>query len=571
MRWREASLVLAVTAGALAQAPAPPASSAVYREAAVATDHAVASQAGFEMLERGGNAVDAAVAARFCLSVVRPCSCGIGGGGFMVIAAPAPGEREAFAVAVDYRETAPRAVGPDYYVNLGVEGAASAGCHSVGVPGEVAGLLWVLERYGTLDRRTVLAPAIRAAVEGYLADEYHVWAAGELAARLEARPDLRDEAAYLWDRLCLGGTVEVGDRIVDLQQARALALIADGGHDAFYAGPIAEAIVDVMRARGGPMTARDLAHYRLRAVDPLRGSFGEFEVLTMPPPSSGGVALLQMLGIIERRLDDVRGAGPADPRYVHLLAESMKHAFADRAAWLADADFVDVPVARLLDGGYLDGRAAAVRMDRTLDAREYGSLAEAAQDGGTSHLSIIDARGMAVSSTDTINLVFGSMVSVPGFGFALNDEMDDFTTIPGRPNKFGLRQSERNLPEPGKRPLSSMTPTIVLAGGRPYVIAGASGGPRIINGTLQAVLNCVHFGMGAGEAVGAGRFHHQWLPDVLEFDERWRAGGTIEAVERLGHATGRRDKVGDVQLILVGPSGIEAACDPRKGGAPAGR
>ena len=541
----------------------------VYRRAAVAADHVVASRAGVEMLKQGGNAVDAVVAASFCLSVVRPTSCGIGGGGFMVIYLPGDGDVEPQAVAINYRETAPASVGPDSFVGLADEAASRAGYKASGVPGTVAGLLWALDHYGTLDRETVLAPAIRAAEQGVAADRYQVRGAERLAERLAVSPHLRPAATYLWDQLCLEGEIAEGDLVRNPEQARALKLIAEHGRDGFYSGPVARAIADTMATHGGTITAADLSGYRVRVVEPLRGSFQGLEVLSMPPPSSGGLAMLQILGILERRMDDV----PVEhnrPAYVHLLAEAMKHAFADRAEWLADPDFVDVPVRRLLSAGYLDQRAASIDFERTHEPRHYGSSAALVEDGGTSHLSVIDARGGAVACTETINLVYGSLVAVPGFGFALNNQMDDFTTRPGQPNAFGLRQSEGNLPAPGKRPLSSMSPTIVVAGGKPVLVTGAADGPRIITGTLQCILNCVLFDMMPREAVAAPRFHHQWLPDVLQFETQWTDEQTIAAIETLGHQAGRRAAIGRVQLIRVSADGIRAASDARRGGAPAG-
>ncbi len=534
----------------------------------MATDHAIASRAGAEMLRRGGNAVDAAVAAGFCLSVVRPYSCGIGGGGFMVIAMP-PGD-DVDAVAIDFRETAPAAVGPGYYMDQDDPAASRAGVHAVGVPGSVAGLLFALQRYGTLDRATVLGPAIRAARDGVVADKSWVDGATALAERLDRHPQWRVAAAPIVADLCLGGGVAVGDLVRNPQHARALRLIAEQGRDAFYVGPIADAIVAAMQAGGGPLNHADLAGYRIRVSAPLGGSFRGLEILTMPPPSSGGVAMLQILGILDRRLSDTAHATPAEAAYMHLVTEAMKHAFADRATWLADAAFVEVPVDRLLDGSYLDARAALISPDRTRPMREYGSHMPPVEDGGTSHFSIIDGQGMAVACTQTINLEYGSMVAVPGFGFMLNNEMDDFTTIPGQPNAFGLQQSDRNLPQPGKRPLSSMSPMIVRREGRPILIAGASGGPRIISGTLQCVLNCLLFGMTPREAVAAPRFHHQWQPDILYFEDDWSDQAAIETMEALGHNVGRRADIGVVQLISVRDDGIHAASDPRKGGAPDG-
>ncbi len=279
--------------------------------------------------------------------------------------------------------------------------------------------------------------------------------------------------------------------------------------------------------------------------------------------------MLQILGMVERRLGELDRPGPGDPSWIHLVTEAMEHAYADRAAWLADPQYAEVPVDRLLSAPYLDRRAAAISLARTSPAAHYGSAPPPGDGGGTSHVSVVDAAGMGVACTETINLQYGSLVVVPGFGFALNDEMDDFTTSPGA-NHFGLTQSARNAPEPGKRPLSSMSPTIVLEGGRPVLVAGASGGPLIISATVECLLSCLVFDMTAGEAVRAPRFHHQWLPDELEFETRWDDELAIASMREMGHATSRSTRYASVQLIRIGPDGIRAASDPRKGGAPAG-
>jgi gamma-glutamyltranspeptidase/glutathione hydrolase len=542
----------------------------IYRRGAVAADHPVASEAGLAMLRRGGNAVDAAVATSFTLSVVRPYSCGLGGGGFMLIHQGGEEGQPPRQVALDYRETAPAAVDRDYYVRLDDDHASRFGVHASGVPGTVAGLLHALEHHGRLDRATVLEPAIRAAEEGFPADTHFVEAAGKLSKALQERPDLVACAGTIWTNLAREGRLRVGDRVENPQQAHALRLIAEHGADAFYRGAIADAIVQAMRSGGGPIEREDLEGYRVRVTAPLRGSFRGHTVLAMPPPSSGGIATLQILTMLERRWPDLRLATRNDARYVHLVTEAMKHAFADRAQWLADASYVDVPVARLLDRVYLDELADGITLEATCGVLTYGSVEPAPVDGGTSHLSVIDADGMAVACTETINLVFGSIVEVPGYGFMLNNEMDDFTTVPGQPNAFGLRQSDRNLPEPGKRPLSSMSPTILLAGDRPVLIAGASGGPRIITGTLQTILNCLVFDLPPEEAVAAARFHHQWVPEVLRLEQGCVDEATAASLRSYGHELGPVAGVGDVQVILINGQGILAASDPRKGGRPAG-
>lgn len=550
----------------------------VFLHAAVAADHPLASEAGIQMLRRGGNAVDAAVAAAFTLSVVRPYSCGIGGGGFMVIATPGRHGEDPELVALNYRETAPAAVGPDYYVNLGDELASRYGVHASGVPGTVAGLLYALEHYGTLDRATVLAPAISAAAEGFAADASHVSAESGLSDKFIKYPLLRDPIEPIWRMMCLRGDVKVGDVICNPEQARALQMIADHGADAFYRGPIGDAIVAAMQEHGGPITKSDLAGYKIRIQKPLVGSFRDYRVVSMPPPSSGGVAMQQILGMLDRRWEDLAELDHNSPAYIHLLTEAMKHAFADRATWLADSAFVEVPIDDLLEPAYLDRIADSIDLYRTGRPADYGSVSQMRDDHGTSHLSVVDSTGMAVACTETINTGYGSLVAVPGFGFALNNEMDDFTTIPGEPNAFGLIQSDRNLPAAGKRPLSSMSPTIVMRNGRVVLVAGASGGPRIITGTLQVILNCLLFDMTPAEAVSRVRFHHQWMPDRLWLEEAWMDVSTAGALEAYGHETDEREEVGVVQVItcqdpVLGPQEmrrVSAASDPRKGGRPAG-
>lgn len=542
----------------------------VYAHAAVAADHPLASQAGLEMLRRGGNAVDAAVAASFCLSVVRPYSCGIGGGGFMVIYQPPGDGGEARAIAIDYRETAPAAATPDYFAHLDAPAASAFGHHAVAVPGTVAGLAHALKNYGTFDLATVMEPAIRAAEEGFAADENFVSAVRDLGRDLERHPHLMKFAAPIWNEVCKSGTVQVGDTITQPQQARALRLIAEHGPDAFYRGEIGHAIYATMHTHGGPITMSDLKDYTVRELQPLVGQFRGCTIISMPPPSSGGIAMQQTLGILERRWSDLSRLKHNSVAYIHLVVEAMKHAFADRARWLADPAFANVPVEQLLSPEYLDDLAGRITLDRTVDPHTYGTTGPLPDDAGTSHFCVIDASGMAVACTETINLNFGSLVTVPGFGFVLNNEMDDFTTVPGRANEFLLVQSDRNLPEPGKRPLSSMSPTIVVKDDRVVLIAGGSGGPRIISGTLQVMLNNLLFEMPPNRAVSQPRFHHQWMPNSLQMEPGCGSESTRQQLRRMGHDIGLIEVVGQVQMITASPDGVRAASDPRKGGAPAG-
>ncbi len=543
-----------------------------FSEFAVAADHPAASEAGAEILRLGGNAVDAAVAVSFTLSVVRPYSCGIGGGGFMVIHDPAGNSGRGATTTLNYREWAPDAVHADYFEDRPANDSRIGGA-AVAVPGTVAGLLEALDRFGTLDRQVVLAPAIRAARDGFAVDQDFCAAVDGLEQAMERDAQVRERMATLYRDVFRSGAIRPGDMITNLAQADALELIAEYGADAFYNGPIGTAIAHAVERAGGSMTEADLSAYRPEERPPIRGTFREFELFTMPPPSSGGVAMLQTLAMLEARWDAYRSQPPGDAGAIHLLAECFKHAFADRARFLADPNFVDVPIKNMLDRQSLRRRAWTISTVRTAPSETYGTAAPLVEDAGTSHFSVIDAHGMAVACTETINLSFGSQVEVPAFGFVLNNEMDDFTTRRGAANAFGLRQSDANLPAPRKRPLSSMSPTIVVLDNEVVLIGGASGGPRIITATVQAMLNALVHEMDAGDAVSAPRIHHQWLPDVLRLELKLNASDNLrEALSAIGHRVEPTDGVGVVQMIVQRSQGeIQAASDPRKGGQPAGR
>jgi len=569
--------ILAFLLLAPSRSPAQP-HAAHYAHGAVAADHPVASEAGAAMLRAGGNAVDAAVAASFALSVVRPQSCGVGGGGFMVVYLPADPVRGRVVTAINYRETAPGASTPDMFERSDDPRASTHSGLAVGVPGTVAGLLHALERYGTMERAAVLAPAIAAARDGFVADGAYAAAARE-AARAMTEEEKR-RSPFLWRTLLREGEVRPGDRIVNGPQARLLGAIAERGASAFYDAP---EVPEAVRAAGGIITAEDMRGYAPEEAEPLAFEFAGRRFLAMPPPSSGGVAMAQALLIFERLAGPFDGGRPMRLDDPHLLVESFKHAFADRAEWLGDPAFVEVPVDRLLSAAYLDARAGAIDRERTRAADAYGTrgagddepAAPPPDDAGTSHLCTVDRWGGAVACTETINLAFGSRVTVEAWGICLNNEMDDFTARPGEPNAFGLRQSARNAPAPGKRPLSSMSPTVVLdAEGGVVAVCGAAGGPRIITATAQCLLHALVHGMGAGEAIAAPRLHHQWLPDRVLYE----AGGGADAerdalvgvLAARGHGVERTGGVGVAQLIVRTPEGWEAACDPRHGGRPAG-
>lgn len=570
----EIALVGAATAQPVPH-PAIRGGSGEFTTAVVAADHEVASRAGAEMLARGGNAVDAAVAASFALSVVRPYSCGIGGGGFMVIVLPDDPDHGKVAAAINYRETAPSAITPDYYEKHADASARTWGGTAVATPGTVAGLLHALERHGRLDRRTVLAPAIRAARDGFTVDADHAKVAADMLGDFAAIPERRERFAFTFDRLMLRGAARRGDVIRNPEQSAALELIAERGAAAFYDGPIAQALLRAVRADGGVLSGGDLADYRVADVEPLRFDALGRTFYTMPPPSSGGVCMAQTLGILARTgYADHAGQRQWGP-CAHFLAESFKHAFADRSRWMGDPAFVEVPLARLLSPDYLAERAATIRLHATMPADAYGSAPPLPDDGGTSHISAVDPWGGAVACTETINLEFGSRLAVPEFGFCLNNQMDDFLTRRGEKNAFGLEQSERNLPAPGKRPLSSMSPTVVVdAQGRVEAVAGASGGPRIITATTQVLLNSLVLGMVAPAAVAAPRLHHQWQPNELRFERddhaEWNGEEVHAHLQRWGHDVRRTTSGASVQFIRRIEGGWHAASDGRKGGVPAG-
>lgn len=578
---------------------AAPASAAVFNREIVAADHPQASEAGARMLALGGNAVDAAVATGFALSVVRPESCGIGGGGFMVIhlardpKTPGGAPPEPIDLVIDYRERAPASSRPDMFESLPA-GASEHSGKAVAVPGTVAGLLFALERYGTLPREAVLAPAIEIAEKGAIPDAHSRHVAKRFDEFLHTRASLeQQDIEWLRAQFVTPAITDPARPTPNPGHAEALRRIAREGARGFYEGPTAAAIVDAVNRTGGGLTLEDLRAVRPVERAPLKSAWRNRTIVTMPLPSSGGMTLIQTLALMDDRADLWDGDAPRGPRVRHALAESFKHAFADRARYLGDPAFMPAdPTPRLLDAERLRRKAAMLRADRTLDADAYAKAEELADlagaprplpdDHGTSHLSVVDRWGNAVACTETINLSFGSKIPVRGLGFCLNNQMDDFQTRRGAANAFGLVQSDRNLPEPGKVPLSSMTPVIVLdATGKVEMVAGGSGGPRIITAVTQAVFGALVMSEGAA-CVSAARIHHQWAPDRLEYEalanasEPGRvvpeadAGRTATALRERGHTVVPAAEPAAVQVILRTPEGWLGMCDPRKGGRPAG-
>ena len=530
----------------------------------VAAEHLLASQAGVEMLQRGGNAVDAAVATAFALGVVSPSSCGIGGGGFMLIHLA----RQRRVVALDYREAAPAAATRDMFVRDGrvVPELSRRGGLAVAVPGEVAGLATVLQRYGLLPLATVLQPAIRLARDGFALGQHLADEIADMRDALRANPLLARNFLHPD-----GSPRGVGEIVHVPELADTLTRIAEQGPAAFYAGEVAAQIVDAVNASGGVLTRADLARYRPRWRRPLRMQYRDSTIFSMPPPSSGGGVLLEILGIIAH--DDLRALGAESPTYLHLLAEAMQHAFADRAEFYGDPDQVDVPMARLLAPANTTALRHRIRAAGLLEHAAYGSAVHAdgplPRDAGTSHLSVMDAQGNAVACTTTVNTAFGSLVVAGDSGIILNNEMDDFSAQPGVPNVYGLIGTEANAVAPGKRPLSSMTPTIALRGGRAVLAVGGSGGPLIISATLQVLLNVLDFDVAVTPAVAAPRIHDQWVPSVLAV-ERSIPPLVRAALARYGYAVKEVQAMGAVQAVGAAAGAFEGAADPRKGGEAAG-
>jgi gamma-glutamyltranspeptidase/glutathione hydrolase len=543
--------------------------------AAVASDHAAASAAGVELLRAGGNAVDAACATALALGVTIPHASGIGGGGFAVVYLA----REHKVVTLDFREKAPAAIKPELYFREGKPDSRLSvrGGLAVAVPGEVRGLSELVRRWGKLPFSACVRPAERLARAGVPLTERAAEAANAAGSREDDGPDFVSRVFTVARPFAL--PLRPGEVVRRPALASTLGRLRRGGADAFYKGPVAEAIVAATRAAGGVLTREDLQGYQVVERAPLETTYRGRRVFSMPPPSSGGIAMSETLGILSNRLKDPpRGKGRFESAYLHVLAEALKHAFADRARHLGDPDFVTVPVARLLDPAYHRELAARIDDRHVLPAERYGFIAEPGpahppRDGGTTHLSIIDADGNAVALTTTVNLGFGAHVIAGDTGIVLNDQMDDFTLAPNTPNAFGLVGTDRNFVAPGKRPLSSMTPTVVLAGAgaseRVLLAAGGAGGPTIISGTLQLLLNVVDGGLDAQAASASPRIHHQWAPDLLVLEPDFPRD-VVAALERRGHKTGVREHICTANIVVKTDTGVEAATELRSGGAPAG-
>ena len=533
----------------------------------VASDNIEASRAGAEILAKGGNAVDAAVATALALGVASPASSGLGGGGFLVFYRAKDQKVE----ALDFRETAPAAATRDMFLSDGkfVPNLSRVGGLAVAIPGEPAGLAALVAKYGKLKLADDARPAIRLALEGVPTSPYVAKAIGLWMNRNHPVPG--DSILSLIAPGASGQPLAAGTRLQRRELAATLEKFGAHGADAFYRGEVAREIVAAVKAKGGILTEADLAGYRPRWSAPLEGHFRGHTVFTVPPPS-GGLTLLEVLQILDAR-PSLASFGPGSSGHYHALAEAFKHAFADRARSLGDPAFVDVPAAHLTDPGYAKELASRIHDDKVAAPATYGDKhladapASAAHDHGTSHLCVIDGEGNAVALTSTINLLFGSGVIGGKSGVLLNDEMDDFSAQPGVPNTFGLIGGYANAIAPGKRPLSSMSPTIVVKDGQAVMCVGASGGPTIVTSSAQAIVNVLDHGLDANSAISSPRIHTQWMPDEVYADAEVPAD-VVENLRKRGQKVLPPKEIGAAQIIVVKGEWLEAASDPRKGGAP---
>lgn len=557
------TLILALLALANTGALAPASQKEVARRAVEAANGVVVSvsapgsEAGLQILQRGGNAVDAAVATAFALAVTHPAAGNIGGGGFMVIH---PGASGRDPVVIDYRETAPAAATRTMFA----EGKHQYGHKVVGVPGTVRGMALAHRKLGKLPWKELVMPAVRLAEEGYVLDAVH---ASWLNGIVRDAKDFSELQRVLGKP---GSTWQPGDTHVQKDLAITLRRIAEQGPDAFYTGNIADQLVAEMKQGGGLITHSDLAAYQARERAPIRGTYRGFEILGAPPPSSGGICLVQMLNLLENY--DLRKQGRWSPETMHLLIETMRRVYCDRARYLGDPDFVKIPD-HLTTKEYAAKLARSIRPDQaTSSAALAPEIMLAGEGESTTHFSVLDRDGMAVANTYTLEHSFGSRVVVRGAGFLLNNEMLDFNPRPGVTDRTGRIGTEANLVAPGKRMLSSQTPTIVTKNGKVYLVTGSPGGRTIINTVLNVVINVLDFEMDVQAAVDAPRLHQQWFPETVRFEGRGEHAELVKQLEALGHKFQPGGRQGDAHSIWVNPKTgtYHGAADRRISGKAAG-
>jgi gamma-glutamyltranspeptidase/glutathione hydrolase len=549
-------------AGGTAAIAAPSATAEGEHGMVVSAQHE-ASEAGLRILQAGGNAVDAAVAVGYALAVTDPCCGNIGGGGFMLIH-----RADGTDTVINFRETAPRAATADMFLDAAgnpVRERSLYGYLAAGVPGTVRGLDHALTRYGRLGRAAIMAPAIALARDGFVLREAD-------AAIIAARADrlAKDSAAAPIFLRPDGSPYQAGDRLVQSDLAATLALIAERGADAFYRGPIAAAVATASTAQGGMLAEADFAAYTVTEAPPVACSYRGYTILSAPPPSAGGTILCEMLNVLSGWA--IGASGPGSARSIHLMAETMRHTHVDRNSLLGDPAFVTNPLDRLLSPEHAAAIRAAIDPDKATASASLGPGTPPHERPETTHYSIADSEGNAVAVTYTLNGNFGAAIVAPGTGFLLNNEMDDFAAKPGASNLFGLVQGTANAIAPGKRPLSSMTPTIVERDGHPVLVLGSPGGPRITTAVIETLANIVDFGLTPQDAVAAPRFHHQWLPDTLYYERGGLPAPVLAGLAERGHHLAEQPPWGAVELIAIGPGGhLSGVNDPRRpAGAAAG-
>ena len=524
----------------------------------VSSQEELATKAGLAVLKEGGNAVDAAVTIGFTMAVTLPRAGNLGGGGFMLIHLAESSE----TVALDYREKAPQAATREMFLdeNGEVDPQKSRFSHlAVGVPGTVAGMVLALEKYGTIPLARALEPAIALAQNGFpVSEDLH-------NSLIFAQKQMQHPASREIFYQPGGVPYAVGDLFVQKELAQSLKLIAKEGKQAFYRGAIADKIVTEMETNGGLITKTDLADYQPVIRQPIRGSYRGYEIYSMPPPSSGGIHLVQILNLLEAF--PIRALGHNTAQTLHLMTESMKLAYADRSKFLGDPDFVTIPP-QLISKRYAERLRTNINLNQATPSQEIspGNPYQPFESNDTTHYSVIDQAGNAVANTYTLNFSYGSGITVPGTGILLNNEMDDFTAKPGVANAYGLIGGELNAIAPEKRMLSSMTPTIVTKEGKPFLVTGSPGGSRIITATLQIILNVIDHGMNIAEATYAERIHHQWLPDQLEIEQGLN-GDTVRLLRLKGHPIEVGDAMGSTQSVMSLDGVFYGASDPRRPGA----
>ncbi|MEX9957700.1 gamma-glutamyltransferase [Providencia alcalifaciens] len=507
----------------------------------VSSQH-LASQIGADILKSGGNAIDAAVAVGYAQAVVNPCCGNIGGGGFMTIHL-ADGKD----LFINFRETAPAAASADMYLDKEgklIKDASLYGYLASGVPGTVKGLDYALEKYGTMSRQQVMEPAIKLAREGFVLTRADTDVLDTTTERFKQDPEVA--------RIFLkpnGSPYQPGDLLVQSDLANTLEKIDKNGPSAFYEGEIPKIIEEASKKNGGILTAKDFADYTITDTTPISCTYRGYKFISAPPPSSGGVTICQTLNILEGY--DLKEMGFNSADYIHTLTEAMRHAYMDRNTFLGDPEFVDNPTEKLLSKTYAEELRKEIKPNQATPSTQVQPGMGPHEKPETTHYSIVDEKGNAVSTTYTINGRFGSVVIPPGTGFFLNDEMDDFTTKVGEKNLYGLVQGERNSIAPGKRPLSSMSPTIVTKDGKVFLVLGSPGGSRIISITLQTALNIIDHGMPPQEAVNAPRVHHQWLPDEVYYEQRGVSKDSLALLDKMGYKMVEQTPWGAAELIMV--------------------